>query len=149
MATVRKLCCACRSSFGSARFQSQIWDDAIPEADQGWQFQARTEEILLPEYQPLMTLITPVAWRLRYGEGDHDYGSSQHHKKVFESSKHTNCFLLGANRKNETNAKYITDRTEVSVRRVLLPRADAQSLERAARQEIQLVARHQPRLFRR
>src|SRR5262249_31815017 len=52
-------------------------------------------------------------------------------------------------KKYETNPKHTIGRTEVSARRLLLPRADAQPLKRAVCQEIQLVARHKPGLFRR
>jgi hypothetical protein len=34
------------------------------------------------------------------GSGRSDHGTSPYHKKVFESSKHTNCFLLAGNRKD-------------------------------------------------
>jgi hypothetical protein len=35
-----------------------------------------------------------VAWLLQHCHEDHDYGSSHYDKKIFESSKHTNCFSL-------------------------------------------------------
>src|SRR4030095_12952051 len=70
----------------------------------------RARKVLAAVYQRLITLFT--AW---HGP------CNRRCKKVFESSKHTNCFsFIGGNTNNETIAKHTNRRTEVPARRVLL-----------------------------
>ena len=73
---------------------SRTRDDAVPEAAHFQKSPAKTEKILIAEYQQLITLFVLVARPLQQEERDHDYGPSQYEKKVFESSKHTNCFSI-------------------------------------------------------
>lgn len=60
---------------------SRTRDDAVPEAAHFQKSPAKTEKILIAEYQRLMALFAPLAWPLQQGR-----------EESFESSQHANCF---------------------------------------------------------
>ena len=70
-------------------------------------------------------------------------------QKIFESDEYAKHLSLYELKENETIAKYPTERAQVSARRLSLSRTDAQRFERVMRPDIEIIARHHPRLLRR